>query len=396
MPKDVTRKIKPEVVRELWARAAGRCEFNGCNRIVYKTAVTQERVNISEQAHIYSFSENGPRGWGPFTKNTKELNSISNLMLMCHDCHKTIDQDIKGEHYSAKLLLDWKTQHEQRVELVTGICPNKRSHVIIYGAKIGEEKAPLQFCDAVEAMFPDWYPAEERAITLSMSCEHEDKNEEYWKTESANLKKAYERFAVPRIDENNPCHFSVFALAPQPLLIQLGTLLTDKIPVEVYQLHREPKTWKWQEYLSNFNFTINRPKSFQYPPALIISLSDKISKERIWSVIGEEISIWELTIENYHNDFLKSKAQLAVFRETIRKLMIMIKEKHGQTTPLNIFPAMPVSCAVEFGRARMPKADMPWIIYDQNNKLGKFIRTFVIGSEEYESISEERNLKISS
>lgn len=33
--------------------------------------MTQERVNISEKAHIYSFSEDGPRGWGPF-KNPQQ------------------------------------------------------------------------------------------------------------------------------------------------------------------------------------------------------------------------------------------------------------------------------------------------------------------------------------
>ena len=59
MPVEVTRYIKREVERELWARAAGRCQFEGCNRVLYKSPITQERVNISEKAHIYSFSEDG-------------------------------------------------------------------------------------------------------------------------------------------------------------------------------------------------------------------------------------------------------------------------------------------------------------------------------------------------
>ncbi len=54
--REVNRYIKREVERELWARAAGRCQFNGCNRILYRSPVTQERVNITEKAHIYSFS----------------------------------------------------------------------------------------------------------------------------------------------------------------------------------------------------------------------------------------------------------------------------------------------------------------------------------------------------
>lgn len=91
----VSRYIKREVERVLWAKAAGRCQFNGCNRPLYKSPVTQEHVNISEKAHIYSFSENGPRGWGPFITNRAQINDISNLMLVCHDCHTKIDQDKK-------------------------------------------------------------------------------------------------------------------------------------------------------------------------------------------------------------------------------------------------------------------------------------------------------------
>src|SRR3990172_8383452 len=104
MAKEITRRhIKVEVERELWARAAGRCQINGCNRILYKSPVTQEPVNISEKAHIYSFSEDGPRGWGPFVMNRNKLNDISNLMLVCNVCHTTIDQDKDGERYSAEL-----------------------------------------------------------------------------------------------------------------------------------------------------------------------------------------------------------------------------------------------------------------------------------------------------
>jgi len=57
----LSRQIKPDVERRLWALAAGRCEFHGCNRLVFKSPVTQEHVNISEKAHIYSFSEKRPQ-----------------------------------------------------------------------------------------------------------------------------------------------------------------------------------------------------------------------------------------------------------------------------------------------------------------------------------------------
>jgi len=168
-PKEV-RSIKREVERELWARAAGRCQFNGCNKPLYKSPITQERVNISEKAHIYSFSKDGPRGWGRFAKNNKSINDIENLILMCHDCHTTIDQDINGERYSAKFLQQWKKEHETRVRIVTGISSNMKSHVIFYSANIGDEKSPIQKNDAFEAMFPIKFPQDEHPIVLSMKC----------------------------------------------------------------------------------------------------------------------------------------------------------------------------------------------------------------------------------
>jgi hypothetical protein len=383
LAKEITRYIKHEVERELWARASGRCQFSGCNRILYKSPVTQDHVNISEKAHIYSFSETGPRGWGPFKKKPKGLNDVSNLILVCHDCHKTIDQDSKGQKYSASLLLDWKKQHEQRIEIVTGISPNKKSYVVMYGANIGDEKSLVQYNLAVEAMFPERYPTNNSPIELSMTWQNEDSKSDYWDIEKSNLEINFQRQIRPIIEKDKQSHFSLFAFAPQPLLVYLGALFTDKIPVEVYQPIREPRTWRWQKHPDNFEFIVKEPENFDKQPVLAFSLSGKITEDRITLVIGRNISVWEITVgkDFLHNDFMRSQAQLAMFRQAVRKVMVSINEKHGLSTPLHIFPAMPVSCAIEMGRVRMPKADMPWIIYDQNYKHHKFIKTIEIGDK---------------
>jgi hypothetical protein len=63
-------------------------------------------------------------------------------------------------------------------------------------------------------------------------------------------------------------------------------------------------------------------------------LSDYIAPSRITVILGEAVSIWELTIEHPHNDFLKSKEQLSQFRETLRNLIVEIGKAHGKHTPL--------------------------------------------------------------
>jgi len=383
MVKEVTRSIARSVERELWARAAGRCQFSGCNSLLYKSSITQQSANLTQKAHIYSFSEKGPRGWGPFKIGLTSLNDISNLMLMCHGCHSKIDQEGGASLYPANLLIGWKTQHERRIEVVAGIASDKKSNVVLYAANIGSEKSPIQYHACVEAMFPQWYPATERPLVISMSSALNDSSPQYWQTEYLHLLKSFQR-KILQIIEDEPCkHFSVFALAPQPLLIQLGALLTDKIDVETYQLHREPKSWMWQECEDDFDYIIKKPDNFDGIPALIVSLSDHVSSERITRVIGEATSIWEITLKKPHNDFMQAKLQLSIFRKRLRSLTVEIKQAHGEATPLHVFPVMPVSCAIEFGRARMPKADMPWLIYDHDIKTQEFVKAIEIKGDLY-------------
>lgn len=373
-----TRHYKPADECELWGRAAGRCEFDGCNKIVYKSEVTQERVNISQKAHIYAFSEDGPRGRGPYAEEISGLNGSENLMLLCHPCHKKIDKLKDGGRYDAALLKDWKAAHERRIRVVSGVHRSKNSHVVIYAANIGDGKAAINPQEANGALFPDWYPAQEEPLHLRMSWDGRDDRPDYWKVEDKNLIDMFDRRVLPRIEEGS--HFSIFAFAPMPLLIRLGTLFTDRARAEVYQNHREPaQTWRWGSRLKPVAFTLRRPKRISGPPALLLSLSAKIAPERVGQVLGKKWTPWELTIEGPYNDFLKTRAHLSDFRASARAALAAIARAHGDGHQLSVFPAMPVAAAVEFGRVRMPKADAPWRIFDYNQKSGRFTKALDIG-----------------
>lgn len=376
---EVTRYVKKEVERTLWGRAAGRCEFSGCNAVLYRSPVTQEDVNLAEKAHIYSFSLGGPRGRGPYSQNPEGISGPENLLLVCQFCHTKIDR--REERYTADLLQKWKKDHEDRVEMVTGIDPQKRSHVLLYGASIGDTGPQIAERDALEAMFPDWYPASPAPTTISMSWQGKDTEPGYWSTEVFNLKRSYERLVRPLIGET---HFSVFGFAPIPLLVQLGALLTDKVPAIVYQRRREPQTWRWAPGPTpETDYLTRRPEEGTGGrPALVMGLSDRVSFDRVTTALGEDVSIWEFTLSEPHNDFLQSPDQLASYRRSLRRFIDEIGVAHGKHTPIHIFPAIPVACAIDLGRIRMPKVDAPWIIYDQNVNESLFIEALIVGGRE--------------
>lgn len=366
------RTIPSRVQAMLWGRAAGRCEFQGCNRLLSRSPVTQETVNISEKAHIFSYAEGGSRGNEGVSN--EDLNAVENLILVCHDCHKKIDKYVDGGRYTAAVLAVFKASHERRVEIVSGIDPGRRSHVLLYGANVGEHAAPSLFNEAAGAMFPDRYPADVRPLALGiMGSIGEDSSAEFWRSEACELAGQFERKVRERVKQREVDHLSVFALAPQPLLILLGTLLGDIVPADVFQRHREPPTWSWPTSAVPLEFQIERPAKTTGTPALVIGTSATVTPDRIEKALGGEVSLWSVIIPRPNNDSVKSRQDLARFRSLIRPLFDDIKAAHGQWTWLHVFPVTSVSLAVEFGRARMPKADMPWRIYDQNNKQDGFI-----------------------
>lgn len=375
--REVTRHVKTVVQCMLWGQAGGRCQFSGHNRLLWKSSVTQERVNIAQKAHIYAFSEGGPRSNSQI--GSYEINDLPNLILVCHECHQKIDTAKDGGRYTATLLRQWKTEHEERVERVTGIAQCKRSHILLYGANIGVHTALLNYQSAAVAMFPDRYPAEDNPIELStINSSLLDRDAAFWNVEGDSLRRKFQQSVRERVAIRGIQHISVFALAPQPLLILLGTLLGDIVPSDIYQRHREPPTWNWPSDVAPSPFEVQDPENRSGPAALVLALSATITPERIHAVLGPDVSIWTVTVPEPHNDVMKSRAQLSELRAILRSLLDRIKATHGQSSPLHVFPAAPVSAAVELGRVRMPKADMPWHIYDQVNALGGFTPAFTI------------------
>ena len=367
----------PEKVKiRLWGKAAGRCQYDGCNKQLWLDSLTKTEFNTAYIAHIVADQPNGPRGDAALSKKLKA--DISNLMLMCDEHHRLIDrEDIEG-HPVEKLQI-MKNKHENRIDLLTSISEEKQSHVLLYGANIGQQHPFVNWQKASQAMTPEWYPAEKTAVELGMkNSSFRDHEDSYWTIEKEHLNRQFFSVLKNKLAVGDIGHFSVFALAPQPLLIELGRLLSDIPTAEVYQLHREPPNWVWEENPEEFDYIIREPDKVNGKVAVNLSLSANINNSRITSTVGGDVAIWELTINEPNNDFLKSREQLKMFRQCFRKLLNDIKMKCGETAEIHLFPAVPVSIAVEIGRVWMPKADLPIKIYDQNRKANGFVYTFEI------------------
>lgn len=371
----IKRKPIPENIKlELWVKSAGRCEFNACNQPVWYNGLTLSEGNFAEVAHIIGSSKKGPRG-----NDDSEIlqQDISNLMLLCQRCHKEIDDN--EDNYSVELLRTWKRNHENRIEIVTGIKENFHSHIVTYKANIGQHSPTFDFKYLSNYLLPNFYPAQTLNIDLGLpDSPFRDKDDFFWQAELKTLETNFDERLATLLRKNIITHISLFAFAPMPLLIKLGTLLNDIHNVEIHQPVRNPKTWNLSDDDAKIEYQIIEPKEHFETVALNISLSADIDNVRIQNVLGANCSIYTLTIDNPYNDFLQTKEQLKEFSKVIKILFNLIKLKYNNKTTLNIFPAMPIATAIELGRSWMPKVDMPLAIFDENKLNDGFFKTIEI------------------
>ena len=116
-------------------------------------------------AHIVGDSVGGPRG--DAARSPLLARSLDNLMLMCARHHKLIDVVNVAGHPEAALLA-MKAEHESRIQVVTAIDEDRASHVIRFGANIGENEALVSTKAIFAAMPPHHHPASGQTIDLEL------------------------------------------------------------------------------------------------------------------------------------------------------------------------------------------------------------------------------------
>ncbi|MBB4389417.1 hypothetical protein GGE61_005778 [Rhizobium leguminosarum] len=373
------RPSLPQNVKAIvWARAAGRCEFRGCNKALVGDLLTgRDDLNTAYIAHIVSDAPGGPRG--DDVLSPKLSTDPSNLMLLCDPHHRLIDGKVTWRDYPDQLLLEMKAEHEDRIEAVTSIVRDRGCHVIRFAAGIGKNESPVNVDAVKEALLPEFYPVRNGMIDLDVpDLGIPDSDPGYWPLHQRLLREKYKERVKGRLERNEINRLAVFALAPMPLLIELGRLLSDISEAHVRQRVREPATWEWQSEPGEMELVRDEPASTGPVVALKLGVSGPIDDDRITSVLGDDVSIWSLSANGAHNDILRTPSDLTLWRKELRAIFEAIKDKHGHTDIVHVFPAVPVSAAVELGRVWMPKAHLPMRIYDHNWALGGFRQTLDI------------------
>lgn len=363
----------------LWAMSAGRCEKCGC--ILYMHPTNKVVGNFAQIAHNLPVGKKGPRSAykTKIIDPNKSIDDISNLLLLCYNCHQEIDK-IRPQFYPPEKLSIMKSDFEQFVYKATELERIVPTLVLKYSPNLHGQQQSIRGIH--DALFPDKVKDKEIDISLKDS-QFFVGDANYWEIEEKNLINSFAKRVTPAIEDyrNGFTNISVFAIGPIPLLVKLGELLSNKHNIDVYQLKKSPRTWEWETGDEDTEYKINCLQECNDPQRVIVilSLSGKVKYEEVKNTVEWKNSlVVEITVDGEpYDDFLRTKRQLGKFIRYYQILKEQIRNRSKTGTMVHVFAAVPVSIAIEIGRQHNETFDLPLTIY--NYEKGIYEKAITIG-----------------
>jgi hypothetical protein len=373
-PDGQTRAVPERIARRVWIAAGGRCTI--CNRYLLDDETTGQDVMIGQLAHIvgWSTAAGSPRGAADLDPALR--NEADNVMLLCHDQHKVIDDKSLWDVYDADTLRGMKRNHEARIRALTAMGHDRATTVLRVVGSIHDQAVDLTEARVRIALFernrfPDWTlrGSDEYEVDLRALPGEREGTPLYWASARAHLEDRLGRLRTI-VAKGKISHLSIFPLARMPVLILLGTLLDDTVPTDLYPKQRDgDEGWGWTSAAPDVQFDFARVQrgSDLSKVALLVSVSGSVDKQRLPSEVDDSFTIYELSPVDVlpAPGVIGSSCTLQAFSRTWRELLATVEVQHPGVSAIATFPAVPAVAAVSMGRHLMRAAHPPLKIFDR-------------------------------
>lgn len=368
----MTRNIRPTTHNLLWARAAGHCEI--CGKDVTRDLVMGNALKAAQVAHIKADGELGPR-YDP-SQSEEDRNSIDNLMLLCHTCHKLIDDH--PEKYSVEKLQHRKKQYESSVKNAVDSLRPHAVNIVILTAPLGGANVEISKQDCHEALSNYGLTVRNpEPFNIALQDGSDD-----LKKEMANVGKRLTLYKETVRDSSNG-YTAIFAIAPQPILIGMGLALGDDDTIRVFQRNREGTGWSWIDKAepNRFIFDGTEPSASDAEDAvLMLSISGEINEESIPAIPNDSpIPRISLRASRQGPTSISREDDWFAFKKQTALACFKIHESYPNVKRVHVFPAMPTSANIAFGMAWNTRLIPELVVYEKTN--GKFYEAIRFGDK---------------
>jgi len=246
--------------------------------------------------------------------------------------------------------------------------------VVQLKARIARQTIAIPVAQVIKAVAPRC-PADAKGHLIDLTAINAE-GKAFIEEAARCIKQKLERLYEPGMDVHETRHISLFALAPMPLLVYLASQLSNKVPVDVFQRHRDTEDWVWKVTGTpvEYRFDQIREGKGNDRIALALSLSGKIRPEALPANIDETSTVYELTLANMKPNptYLRQRDDLMRFKDAYQAALRTIARERGQCDAIHLFLAVPAPVAVFCGREILPKVDPTLVVHDYDKRWGGF------------------------
>jgi hypothetical protein len=359
-------RIGEPVIREIWVRAAGRCVL--CSAYLLGRGRTYfHHIAHGQVAHNVGATKGkkSPRGQSTLTLDERAL--PENLLLLCHQCHRMVDDVGAEKIYTEEYLAKHKRAHEDRVRRVTDFATVTEAAVVRVTGRIRGTLAPATDRQVGAALhYEDLRHSGEHPHDAEyvVSIDSEDTDPWVWQEGTT---KIVAKLAGLR-DSPHPT-VAVFAMAPIPLLVFLGSQLDDKADIRVFPRFRDAEDlaccWR-NEPLTPATFEVYPGNTDAQARDVVVSVSVSAPIDVNRAPAGlVDLPLVTLSAEKIGPDSIQTKADLAAFASAWRRALARVESDYPSCERIHLLAAVPMIAAVASGQHHMRDSQPQLVVYQR-------------------------------
>jgi 5-methylcytosine-specific restriction endonuclease McrA len=362
--------IKPSVRLAVWARAAGCCVM--CSTSLLGHSHFLHTVLVGELAHNVG-AKATPGSARGLDADIADREAEENLLLVCHSCHRLIDDEDHVPYFTIDRLRAMKKAHEDRVRMAATSGGLRRTAVIRVGGLVRGATAFASHRQTADALLADGYLGlADGRWQGDFPCRipGDPSRPSYWHAAKDEIDHTL-RLVEQAVASGNVDHLSVFAIAPVPLLVYLGFGLEDKTDTRLYQKNRDgDQGWRWDESAPVYDFTTTRSTGSTPVKEVVLaaSLTAEVQRTSLPASL-QGLPYFEIRPEGdrFGPGLFSHPATLRNFADRWRGLLAEVEAACPGATKWHLVAAAPLTPAIEMGRAFMREAQPPIDVYERQN-----------------------------
>lgn len=359
----------PTQVR-VWARAAGRCVL--CAIWLIGSTSYLHTTSLGEIAHNTGATtgKRSPRGQSLLsdTDRAKE----ENLLLLCHACHRMVDDPEAADYFTTEYLVAKKAEHESRVRSATAFSTLTPVVVLQVTATVRGTYSPAsarQMSESLRLAGLTLSGEDPRDSTIAVEARDSETASWTWDRGKGLIDTQIDALHR-RLAQTAATTTAVFAIGPIPLLAYLGHRLDDKSDVQLFNRSRRDGVlaWTWPSLEPAApEFVQSEPTSSGSMAEVVVTIgvTAPIDPDQIPADLASLPIISLGPAQLPGTDVIASPLGLSAFSNAWRKTLSEIESSYPKAALIHVIAAVPAVAAIEIGRAHMRDAQPRLAMYQR-------------------------------